>query len=73
MVYSDFYDTPKSFWMILCLEMDIRYDKSKKYISIMFSKLSISRNVFLINQVRSCIICITKKVAFGNVQALFHF
>ena len=26
MVYSDFYDTPKSFWMILCLEMDVRYD-----------------------------------------------
>ena len=73
MVYSDFYDTPKSFWMILCLEMDIRYDtevyKSKKYISIMFS----SRNVFIIKQVRSCIMCIPKKVAFGNVQALIYF
>ena len=32
-----------------------------------------SRNVFIIKQVRSCIICVTKKVAFGNVQALIYF
>ena len=38
MVYSDFYDTPKSFWMSLCLEMDVRYD-TEVYIAQKIEKI----------------------------------